>query len=81
MVPSDPRQNTGVLSVTNGTVTFSGERGEGACSGAGTYRWSVSGDTLSFTLVNDSCDVRARQTTAQPYRRCPGRPDTCVQPS
>jgi hypothetical protein len=80
-VPSDPGQNTGVLTVSGGTLTFSAERGEGPCAGAGTYRWTAAGDALTFTAVNDPCTVRMQQSTAKPYRRCSGGPDTCVQPS
>jgi hypothetical protein len=79
--PSDPGQNTGVLTVSAGTVTFSAERGEGPCDGAGTYRWTKTGDTLSFSAVDDSCSVRLAQTTAKPYRRCSGGPDTCTEPT
>jgi hypothetical protein len=79
--PSDPDENTGVLTVSAGTVTFSAERGEGPCLGAGTYRWTETGDTLSFTVVNDTCAVRVAQTTAKPYRRCSGGPDTCTEPT
>ena len=57
-VPSDPGQNTGVLTVSAGTVTFSAERGQGPCDAAGTYRWTKTGDILSFTVVNDPCSVR-----------------------
>lgn len=78
-VPGSP-QNTGVLTVSGPTVTFSGERGEGACGGKGTYRWRVSGTTLTFVLVNDTCNVRVKQSTAKTYQRCPRGPDTCVEP-
>jgi hypothetical protein len=79
-VPSDPEQNTGVLTVSGATLTLSGERGQGACPGAGTYRWAATGDTLSLTLVDDPCLVRDDQSTAHPYRRCAGGPSTCVKP-
>ena len=80
-VPSDPGENTGVLTVSAGTVTFSAERGQGPCDAAGTYRWTKTGDVLSFTVVNDPCSVRVAQTTAKPYRRCSGGPDTCTRPT
>jgi hypothetical protein len=80
MAPSDPLQNAGALTVSGRTVTFSAERGQGACDGAGSYRYTVSGATLSFTVVSELCTVRAKQTTTQAYRRCSGGPATCVQP-
>jgi hypothetical protein len=79
--PSDPAQNTGVLSASAGTLTFSAERGEGPCDGAGTYRWTTTGNSLSFTVVTDPCAVRIQQTTAKPYQRCSAGPATCIRPT
>jgi hypothetical protein len=77
----DVHPNTGSLTTTGDTVTFSDEEGEGACPGPGKYTWSRAGDVLSFTVVDDSCLVRKIQTTSQPYVHCSAGAESCVKPS
>ena len=70
-------ENYGDLTVDGDHLTFSNEKGVGACSGAGTYIWRASGDSLTLTLVADGCAVRVVQNSAHPYRRCPEGIGSC----
>lgn len=36
-----------------------------------TYSWTLEGDTLTFRVVNDPCDVRIYFFTAHPWRKIP----------
>ena len=58
-------------SASNGQITL--ERvagpGPGTCAGAATYEWSSEGDSVTFTLVQDSCGERAEHMTLGPWTR------------
>ena len=49
----------GKYSSTAKTITFVRERGSG-CTGVGTYAWSRSGKTVSFTRKRESSSCQAR---------------------
>jgi len=49
----------GKYTSTAKTITFVRERGSG-CTGAGTYGWSRSGKTVSFTRKRESSSCQAR---------------------
>jgi hypothetical protein len=49
----------GKYTSTAKTITFDRERGSG-CTGAGTYAWSKSGKTVSFTRKRESASCQGR---------------------
>ena len=49
----------GRYSATPKTITLFGERGSG-CIGAGTYAWTKSGKTVTFTRKRESASCQAR---------------------
>jgi hypothetical protein len=70
-------ENTGDLTIDGDQVTFSNERGAGACPGSGVYSWVVTGQSLVLTLVRDACAVRVAQYVSQPYTHCPSDAVSC----
>jgi hypothetical protein len=52
----------GTYTVSGDTVTIQGSGGKTPkdCKGPGVYKFSRSGDTLSFTLVSDTCRDRKK---------------------
>ena len=55
--------------VATGTSVAFGPTADGACSTRGTYRWKVSGRTLSLELVKDACQPRRILYTAGLWAR------------
>ncbi len=71
----DNRGNIGAegnYSIEGDQIALTDEKGPIACSGetkTGTYKWSLEGDKLSFTLVDDKCKGRKGALTAGPWTR------------
>ena len=61
-VVNPKRHIWGKYTVTGDTVTIQETGGKAAkgCKGPGVYKFSRTGNTLAFTLVNDSCGERKR---------------------
>jgi len=61
-VVNPKRHIWGKYTVTGDTVTIQETGGKAAkgCKGPGVYKFSRTGNTLAFTLVNDSCSERKR---------------------
>ena len=61
-VVNPKRHIWGKYTVTGDTVTIQETGGKTAkgCHGPGVYKFSRTGNTLAFTLVNDSCGERKR---------------------
>jgi hypothetical protein len=57
IVPGEGAVAQGV-SVSARRITF---LASGVCSTAGTYTWSVKGNTLTFTKIRDRCEKRVVQ--------------------
>jgi hypothetical protein len=56
----------------DGRITFAPDSGcptQTGAAGDGTYTWSLDGDTLSFTEVDDTCRDRVFVLTSQPWTR------------
>lgn len=62
----------GTYAITGDQVVFTDVEGFAACSAEegvqGTYRFSVSGNSLRFTKLNDSCGARAHVLSTQSMR-------------
>jgi hypothetical protein len=49
----------GSFTSTDSKLTFlKGDKGPGACPGVGKYQWDLTGKTLKFTRISDSCSGR-----------------------
>ena len=46
---------------------------EKGCVGEGKYKWGFDGKALSFTLIADDCEGRARALTAKPLPLVKGK--------
>jgi hypothetical protein len=55
-------------SATGGTVVF-GPTADGFCGDKATYRWKVSGRTLTLKLAKDDCTARAVLLADSTFRR------------
>jgi len=50
---------TGTFTSTDSKLTFlKGDKGPGACPGAGKYEWDLTGKKLKLTRISDSCSGR-----------------------
>jgi hypothetical protein len=50
---------TGTFTSTGSKLTFlKGDKGNGACPAGGKYKWDLTGKTLKFTRISDSCSGR-----------------------
>ena len=56
-------------SASNGQITLESIGGSRTCAGAATYEWSREGDSVTFTLVQDSCGERVEFLTLEPWTR------------
>jgi hypothetical protein len=65
----------GPYSLTPGELYFGPDAGDYACTQfgveLGSYRWALSGDQLSLTVVDDACDDRRVLFVAGPLTRAP----------
>ena len=63
-----PNSGNGDISVDGDRIVFSGSS---LCGGAGTYRWSVEGDSLTFSLEDsgDPCSGRTSVLDGVTYTR------------
>ena len=52
-------------------ITFQEDSGEYACHAVGRYSWAMSGSTLRYTRIEDSCDGRYVVLTAHPWTKQP----------
>ena len=63
----------GEFSAKTDTISLTDRSGPMACLDAGqetgTYRWKIEGGALTFTKVDDRCDGRSQDLTAQAWRR------------
>ena len=62
----------GVYSVSSDTISLTDQRGPYACTeeqAKGNYRWAVSGEGLKLTKLQDACDARSSDLTAQAWRK------------
>lgn len=62
----------GVYSVSSDKISLTDQRGPYACTGEqakGNYRWVVSSEGLKLTKLQDACDARSSDLTAQAWRK------------
>ena len=59
-------QASGAISVPGDRIEFSGST---VCSGTGTYRWSLNGNALVFTLIGEPCPGRSEVLDAYTYTK------------
>jgi hypothetical protein len=74
-IESTDAQTSGYVYGLRGDLLFTNlfTRGPArGCAGPGTYRWALTGDRLSFELVEDTCILRTLLLTGQPWRRIDG---------
>jgi hypothetical protein len=57
-----------ILAVKRASVVF-GPTADGFCAGNGSFKWKVSGRTLTLTLAKDDCDARWVLFTSGPWTR------------
>jgi hypothetical protein len=60
----------GVYSVSSDNISLTDQRGPYACTGEqakGNYRWAVSKGSLKLSKLQDACDARSSDLTAQPW--------------
>ena len=67
-----PRERLqGEFKLTEDEITFNDMTGEFNCTGKGRYNWSLVGDELTFSLVEDECEDRVYIYTVSPWMRQP----------
>ena len=61
----------GTYTTTGNRIVFTDVKGDKACvqEGPGTYTWASGKDSLTFTMVTDTCPGRNLVLTAQPFTK------------
>jgi hypothetical protein len=68
--PSLVTKAAGPVSVDGSTITFPPDVARGGpCSTPGIYTWNLTGKTLTFSRVDDSCYTRSGRLTKRPWTR------------
>ncbi len=61
----------GAYQVNGNQITFGEDTGPYACRTPGTYTWQMSGNQVTFTRVQDTCEGRVLALTSRPLSRRP----------
>jgi hypothetical protein len=62
----------GVSSISDDKISLTDQRGPYACPGElakGTYQWALTDEALKVAKIQDTCDERSSELTAQVWRK------------